>query len=231
MRLFLARGGLKTYNPAVIRAVITQLRASIKHRSAWVGLAFALLAWPTCVLLSPLGATLANADATDLAKEVAFVSVLLVLAFEEVGREKYRWLDLRLSPAARAVNGLASRALLALCAGSLALLPAALLSSSIGAVDYLDLALSCAHLAALFLVLEALKLPPSFRSVLAVLLALAIPASIRGEAGAGLALSILLDPRCLIIKPANIWVVTAYQITAISIFLLLARHSTLPRTR
>ncbi len=221
---------MKTYNPAVLRSVIAQTCVSIKHRTTWLGLVLALIAWPTCVLFSPLGATLANANTSELAKELAFMSALLALALEEGTRTKHEWHNVRLSPTAALAQGIASRALLAVCAGSLALLPATLLSPSISPGDYLYLALSSCHLAALFGLLAALQLTASTRSVLVLILALALPASIQGYTSAETAILLLLDPRCLVAQPTAMWVLIAYQVASISALALVARCLSLPRS-
>ena len=154
-----------------------------------------------------------------------------MLVLGERARDEYEWLNVRLSPTQRVASGLVSRAALASCAGWLALLPATVIGGRIGVADYLELALSSAHLAALYAALQSFKFQASTRSVLVAFFALAVPASIQGEAGVGTMLHLLFDPRILLFESASIWALTALQTTSICVLVLVSGFGALLASR
>ena len=146
--------------------------------------------------------------------------VLASLVLAEKKQADYGWLGVRLSQLQRLFAGFATRTLLGLCAGCLALLPATLLGGRLGLDSYLKLAFCSAHLAALYLLLQPVCFRANARSVLVLFLALAVPASVQGEPGPLRALQSLLDPRVLNFSAAPIWTVSGVQVASIGTLLL-----------
>ena len=224
-------GVIKQYKDHVLQAALSQITLAIKRPSTWLCLFIATAIWPLAILYSPLAATVSDARATSLAKELAFVAALLALAFEERRQTEHSWMQLRLSHGKRRALGLANRTLHACIVGMMALLPATLLGGTIGPEAYLELALSCAHLASAYVLLGSLGLATSTRSVLVTFLALAIPATNQGEGGAAQSLHALLDPRMLDLANGPIFVLMGAQITVILTLTLLSTCLDLPTSR
>lgn len=206
----------------VLEAAITQARITIRRPSTWLSLVVAAALWPLAILFSPLAATLSDARATGLAKELAFVAVLAVLLFEERRQSEHSWLHLRLSRTKRLLLGLTNRSVHACIVGAIALAPASLIGGRIGPEAYLELALSCGHLAASYVLLASLGLGTSVRSVLVTFLALAIPATNQGEGGIAQSLYALLDPRFLSLPESSILLIMSVHFTAIFTLTLLS---------
>jgi hypothetical protein len=205
----------------VIEIVIAQLRIALRQRSTWLSLALSAAAWPLAILFSPLAGSLSDGRATSLAKELAFICVLASLVLAERKQTEHEWIGVRLSKIQRLFAGLSSRALLGICAGCLALLPATFMGGRLGPESYLQLALISAHLAAIYLFLQTISFRASTRSVLVLFLALALPASIQGETGAMRVFQSLLDPRVLHFTGTSICITSAVQLTSIvTLFLL-----------
>jgi hypothetical protein len=205
----------KQYKTRVLQTPLVQAALLIKRPSTWLCLLIASAIWPIAILFSPLAATLSDARATSLAKELAFLSALLVLAFEERRYTQHSWMMVRLSQGRRIAHGIAARTFHACAVGMMALLPATLLGGHIGLGAYVELALSCAHLAAAYVFLSSLGLATSTRSVLVTFLAIAIPATNQGEGAAAQSVHALLDPRVFSQSNANIWLLTGVQLTSI----------------
>ena len=177
------------------------------------------LIWPTAVLFTPLAGAIATTTPGSLAKEVAFLAMLVSLALDEVKADEHEWLIARLSPNHELLASYARRLLLGVGVACMSMAPAATLGAGVGLQTFLVMMLAAAHLSAVYSLAKALGLKASLRSVLVSFIALAIPATNLGEGKLAQIAQAVLDPRASQYSAQEPWALTLVQI--ISIFTLM----------
>lgn len=191
-------------------------------------LASALL-WPIAVLFTPLAGAIATTTPGSLAKEVAFLALLISLALDELKADEHEWLISRLSPNHELASSYARRALLGAGVASMSMAPAAILGGGVGLQTFLVMALTAAHLSAVYSLAKAVGLKASRRSVLVSFIALAMPATNLGEAKLAQVAQTVLDPRASHYSAQELWALTTVQI--ITIFALMCASAGFLRAR
>ena len=178
--------------------------------------------WPLAVFFTPLAGTIAETTPGVLAKEVAFLAVLIALAFDELKAEENDWLLSRLPPNAQIMASYTRRLFLGGGVACMSIVPAAILGTGIGIEAFLVVGLTAAHLAAVYSLAKAFRFKASPRSVLVSFIAVAVPTANLGEGKLALLMQAVLDPRTSQYAAGPIWPLICAQVASIFTLLLVS---------